>query len=97
MATACFFSKAMSFLSGKKSGLVFVVGRCVFTGGFAKVCVLNVVFFVVNRGEMRGKCGQKTVVKTRLKLRHNFEVYFAGLLLRCDPFAHNRAAPQPEA
>jgi hypothetical protein len=84
-------------LSGEKFGLVFAAGRCIFTGCFAKLCVWNVVFFVVNRGEMRGKCGQNAVAKTRLKLRHQFEVYFAGLMFRCDPFAHNRAVPQAGA
>jgi hypothetical protein len=92
METACFFSRR-EFSCGK-IWAGFTVWKRVFTGGFAKQCVLNVVLCVVNRGEMRGKCGQKTVAKTLLKLRHKFEVYFAGLMFRCDLFAHNRAAPQ---
>ena len=49
----------------------------VFAGCFAEMCVLNVVFCVVERGEMRGEAGQKTVTKTGSKLRHHFQIYFA--------------------
>jgi hypothetical protein len=56
--------------------MVYAVDSGVFAGGFASCGVQKVVKSVVNRGGMRGECGELAGAFSSSKKAHIFQLYF---------------------